>query len=252
VHSANNFADTLARWDAGSIPAFVVKMNRTARELGMDATHYTDPSGYDQASQSTPSDLLKVAALDMANPVFASFVQESSVTLPLAGTIGTYTPLLGLDGVIGVKSGFTTVAGGCDVLAVVRRVHGLPVLILGAVTGQQGGDVLLNAGLHALALANAVGPLIGVTAVVHPGDVVARVSAAGHTVTATVAGRVSMLSWPGAPVRRLLIDRRALTPGARGGTRVGSLVVTLGMQRVVIPVRLSRDLPRESLWQRIF
>ena len=43
-------------------------------------------------------------------------VQQSSVTLPVAGTISTYTPLLGLDGVIGVKSGFTTAAGGCDVL----------------------------------------------------------------------------------------------------------------------------------------
>ena len=49
---------------------------------------------------------------------FASIVKMPSVTLPVAGTISTYTPLLGLQGVIGVKSGFTTAAGGCDVLAV--------------------------------------------------------------------------------------------------------------------------------------
>ena len=42
-------------------------------------------------------------------------MKQSSVTLPVAGTISTYTPFLGLDGVIGVKSGFTTQAGGCDV-----------------------------------------------------------------------------------------------------------------------------------------
>jgi len=134
VHSANNYADTLAMWDAGSIPAFVSKMNKTAAQLGMDHTHYADPSGFNQASQSTPADLLKVAAPDMANPVFAGFVKMPSITLPVAGTISTYTPLLGVQGVIGVKSGFTTQAGGCDVLAVVRPVHGLPVLVLSADT----------------------------------------------------------------------------------------------------------------------
>ena len=118
VHSANNFADTLARWDAGSIPAFVAKMNTTAAQLGMDHTHYADPSGFDQGSQSTAGDLLKVAAPDMENPTFAGIVSMSSVTLPVAGTISTYTPLLGFQGVIGVKSGFTTAAGGCDVVAV--------------------------------------------------------------------------------------------------------------------------------------
>ena len=71
VHSANNFADTLARWDAGDVPTFVAKMNATAQQLGMHHTHYADPSGFDQGSQSTAGDLLKVAALDMDNPTFA-------------------------------------------------------------------------------------------------------------------------------------------------------------------------------------
>ena len=35
VHSANNFADILAEWDAGSMAAFVTKMNATALTLGM-------------------------------------------------------------------------------------------------------------------------------------------------------------------------------------------------------------------------
>ena len=38
VHSANNFADVLARWDAGTVPAFVAKMNATARRSG-DGAH---------------------------------------------------------------------------------------------------------------------------------------------------------------------------------------------------------------------
>ena len=45
VHSADNFADLLATWDAGSIPAFVAKMNADAVRLGMDHSHFADPSG---------------------------------------------------------------------------------------------------------------------------------------------------------------------------------------------------------------
>ena len=146
VHSADNFADLLATWDAGSIPAFVAKMNADAVRLGMDHSHFADPSGVDPGSESTASDLLKVATLDMADPTFASMVQMSSITLPLAGTISTYTPLLGLQGVIGVKSGYTSQAGGGDVLAVDRTVDGKSVLLLAAVTGQTGPIVLAQAG----------------------------------------------------------------------------------------------------------
>ena len=165
VHSADNFADLLATWDAGGIPAFVAKMNAEAVRLGMDHSHFADPSGVSPGSESTASDLLKVATLDMADPTFASMVQMSSITLPLAGTISTYTPLLGLQGVIGVKSGYTSQAGGGDVLAVDRTVDGKSVLLLAAVTGQTGPIVLAQAGLHALALVDAVAPLIGTTQV---------------------------------------------------------------------------------------
>ena len=197
VHSADNYADLLATWDAGSMPAFVAKMNAAAARLGMDHSHFADASGVNPGSQSTASDLLKVAALDMANPTFASMVTMSSVTLPVAGTISTYTPLLGLQGVIGVKSGFTSAAGGCDVLAVVRTVHGKSVLLLAAVTGQTGPVVLAQAGLHALALVDALDPLIGSTQVLSGGQVVAHVGEAGRRLGATTSSSVSMLTWPG-------------------------------------------------------
>ncbi len=252
VHSANNYADTLARWDAGSIQAFVAKMNQAAGLLHMEQTHYADASGFDPGSQSTPADLLKVAAPDMANPVFASLVKMPSITLPVAGTISTYTPLLGVQGTIGVKSGFTQQAGGCDVLAVVRRVHGLPVLILGAVTGLQGPNVLDVAATQALNMVNAVGGVIGATPIIRSGAVVAQVTAGGHTVDAAVSGSASVLSWPGITVNKVFTRDGTIKPGAKAGTRVGTLTVTTGTQRVTLPVRLSRSLPKLSLTQRLF
>ncbi len=252
VHSADNYADLLARWDAGSIATFVAKMNADAARLGMSQSHFADASGVDPASMSTASDLLKVATPDMTYPAFASMVKQSSVTLPVAGTISTYTPLLGIQGVIGVKSGFTTAAGGCDVLAVYRTVHGRRVLLLAAVTGQQGPAVLAQAGLHALALVDALGPLIGSTQVLGGGVTAAHVSEAGTTVGATTASSVAMLTWPGVTARRAFDPRRGLTDRARHGDVVGTEVVTLGRQSVSVPVRLQRDVPRPSLLQRIF
>ena len=252
VHSADNYADLLARWDAGSQAAFVAKMNADAATLGMVHSHFADPSGVSPGSESTASDLLKVAGADMANPVFASLVQMSSITLPVAGTISTYTPLLGLAGIIGVKSGFTTAAGGCDVVAVVRPVHGHPTLLLAAVTGQMGPVVLAQAGLHGLALVNAVQPLIGTTSVLRSGQLVADVTEAGRTVEARATAPVNMLTWPGVAATRAFHPDPHLTDQARRGATVGTVVVRLGTQKVVVPVRLRRDVPRPSLLQRLF
>jgi D-alanyl-D-alanine carboxypeptidase (penicillin-binding protein 5/6) len=251
VHSADNYADLLAIWDAGSIPAFVAKMNATAARLGMDHSHFADASGVNPGSESTPSDLLKVAALDMADPTFASFVKMSSVTLPVAGTISTYTPLLGIQGVIGVKSGFTSAAGGGDVLAVERTVDGRQVLLLSAVTGQTGPVVLAQAGLHALALVDAMSPFIGSTRVLPGNQVVAHVDEAGTSSDARTASAASMLTWPGVTVTKVFVPARHVAKQAPRGTRVGTVVVTLGTQRVDVPVRLERAIPPESLLQRL-
>lgn len=252
VHSADNYADMLARWDAGSIPAFVAKMNAAAATLGMRQTHFADASGISSQSVSTASDILKVAARDMADPLIASTVDKSSVTLPVAGTLSTYTPLLGLEGIIGVKSGYTQAAGGCDVVAVVRTVHGRPTLLLAAVTGQTGYQALDQAGLHGLALVNAVQPIIGTSTVLRAGVVAAHATAAGVSVDARTGRSVSMLTWPGAHASRIFHPARHLGATARRGALAGTVVVVVGTQRVVVPVRLGRDVPQRSLLQRVF
>jgi D-alanyl-D-alanine carboxypeptidase (penicillin-binding protein 5/6) len=252
IHSADNYADLLAVWDAGSIPAFVTKMNATAAMLGMHQTHFADPSGVMPQSMSTAGDILKVAGPDMTNPVVASIVRNTAVTLPVAGTISTYTPLLGLDGVIGVKSGFTSAAGGCDVLGVIRSVHGQPTLLLAAVTGQEEFNALGAAALHGLALVNAVQPLIGTTTVLRSGVVAADVASAGTTIGARTAGSVSMLTWPGVRATRVFHPVHHLSAQARRGARVGTVVVTVGSQRAAVPVHLSRDVPPRSMMQRLF
>jgi hypothetical protein len=133
--SANDIAYSLAMWDAGSVPAFVAKMNALAASLGADHTHYADASGYDPQSVSTAADTLRIAAEGMSIPAFAHVVSLSTVNLPLVGTVHNIVTEIGSDGVVGVKSGYTSQAGGCMVLAA-YRVIGRSVLVLASALGQ--------------------------------------------------------------------------------------------------------------------
>lgn len=146
--SANNIAAVLARWDAGSVNRFVVRMNATARSLGMAHTRYTDPSGYEETTVSTATDQVRLVDRAMRLPVFASIVAMRSATLPVAGTVHNTNALLGRKGFVGVKTGSTAAAGGCFAFRAIRWIGGRQTAITGVVLGQPGND-RIAAGLAA-------------------------------------------------------------------------------------------------------
>lgn len=156
--SANNVAVMLARQVAGSEQAFVDRMNDMARRLGMRHTTYTDPSGFDAGTRSTPADQLVLAEQAMRDAQFAKFVGMRSYELPVAGTVHNTDTLLGTDGFVGIKTGSDDAAGGCFMFRTHRVVDGRRVDLTGVVLGQHGHD-LIAAGLDAArALADTVGP----------------------------------------------------------------------------------------------
>jgi hypothetical protein len=110
IPSGNNIAQILAAHLAGSEPSFVEEMNAEARMLGMDHTTYTDPSGFDPSTVSTAADQLRVFEQAMRFPVFRQIVSTPSVTLPIAGTLTNFNPLIA-DGYAG-KTGSDSAAGG--------------------------------------------------------------------------------------------------------------------------------------------
>jgi D-alanyl-D-alanine carboxypeptidase len=137
IRSADDAAYTLASWDAGSQQAFVAKMNAVAASLGAVHSHYVDTSGFDPQSVSTAADTLRTAAAGMAIPTFASVAAMPAVNLPGAGTVRNIVTKIGTDGIVGVKSGFTSQAAGCMVLAGYRFAHGRAVLVLASALGQE-------------------------------------------------------------------------------------------------------------------
>ncbi len=146
--SANNMARLLAVRVAGSEADFVGLMNGRARSLGLSETHYADASGFDARSVSTARDQVVLARLAMHNATFAWLVRQPDADIPVAGTVHNTDDLLGRHGFVGIKTGSDQAAGGCFVFAATKSVDGRPQLIIGAVLGQRGPD-LVEAALKA-------------------------------------------------------------------------------------------------------
>lgn len=146
--SANNVAEFLARRVAGSIPAFVGRMNAAARALGMRDTHYADPSGFDPATVSTAADQLRLARVVARDATFTALAATRTASIPVAGTIRNTDTLLGREGFTGTKTGSMDASGGCFMFRAQRTVAGRSLTVLGVVLGQPGHN-LVDAGLYA-------------------------------------------------------------------------------------------------------
>jgi len=135
IPSANNFAETLARWDAGSIDAFVAKMNSRSSALHLVHTKFADPSGASSASASTPSDLTSLGMVAMQNDVFAQIVAMGQVNLPVAATVYNVNHVLAEDGIIGIKTGSGFNTGANFLFAANATVDGHTIVVYGCVMG---------------------------------------------------------------------------------------------------------------------
>lgn len=113
VASANDAAETLAANYPGGRDNFIVAMNQKAAELSLTNTHFDNPVGFDGANQvSTAKDLILVAEIAMQNPLFAATVKQkegvvASVDGKIVHRLVSTNKLLGENGVLGVKTGWT-------------------------------------------------------------------------------------------------------------------------------------------------
>jgi D-alanyl-D-alanine carboxypeptidase (penicillin-binding protein 5/6) len=136
IPSANNFAETLARWDASSIDAFVAKMNARATALRLTRTKFTDVSGASAGSVSTPTDLLTLGMLAMRDEVFADTVARAQVDLPVVGTVVNVNGALGHSGIVGIKTGSGLNSGANYLFAANATIDNHVITIFGCVMGQ--------------------------------------------------------------------------------------------------------------------
>lgn len=147
VHSAGDYAQLLISLMGWSDSQFVNRMNKDAVAMGMTRTHYADFTGISPYDRSTAHDQTVIAVALMSNePTVRSIVALAKVRLPVAGVVVSYTPLIGQDGVVGVKSGYTNLAGGCDVMTINYTVGATVITTYAVDLGQHSGNALGLAG----------------------------------------------------------------------------------------------------------
>jgi D-alanyl-D-alanine carboxypeptidase (penicillin-binding protein 5/6) len=249
--SANNIAELLAVHDAGGASAFVARMNATARRLGMSATTYTDPSGYQDTTVSTAADQVKLAAVAMRIPAFATIVAERSADLPVAGNVENYDALVGSDGYVGIKTGSDSAAGGCLLFAKRVTVTGRRLTILGAVLGQREGSYVPAALASAQALGDSAALALRADTLLPAGSEVLMASGVdGRQAGVVTASALREIGWGGlkVPVSVALAAHTAtrLAEGQQVAT-VSASGMTVASSRAVA----ARALPAPSLGWRL-
>lgn len=117
LNSGNDAAFTIAMNYPGGYDAFVSKMNSKAVDLGLKDTHFDNPAGFDSSTHySSAYDLLFIGKEASKNAklgrVFST--KETSVTSinrTQTHVLKNLNKLLGEDGVLGIKTGTTEMAG---------------------------------------------------------------------------------------------------------------------------------------------
>ena len=137
--SGNDAAVALAEFVGGNIDNFAILMNEKAASLGLTSSHFVTPHGLDQDEHYTTAfELAKIADYALGNEIFSKIVKTSSYTVTIDGNsknLHNTNELLGsLDGVYGVKTGFTNGANRCLVTSCKRGNLDIICVVLGCDT----------------------------------------------------------------------------------------------------------------------
>ena len=119
--SDNRAIHLLARSYPGGIPAFVQKMNETARELGLKHTHFEEPTGLSANNRTTAREITRIAAEAYRYPKIREYSTSQQLQYSTRGGLIQVrsTNRLIREGAwdIGMqKTGYTGAAGHCMML----------------------------------------------------------------------------------------------------------------------------------------
>ena len=133
MSSENRAAYTLGRNYPGGVPAFVAAMNRKAKELGMDQSRFTDPTGLMSENVATAEDLTRLLSSAYQYKTIREFSTWPDLTMVIAKRpqkfLNTNRLVRSGDMNIGLqKTGFINAAGKCLVMQ--ARINNTPLLLV--------------------------------------------------------------------------------------------------------------------------
>lgn len=253
LESGNDAAVALAIACDGNVDAFAQRMNRKAEELGLAQTQFANPHGLSAAGHyTTARELAMITRTALQNHTFREIVGTYQKRIPYndqpdARYLTNHNPILRrYDGLIGVKTGWTTADGKCFVTAAERDGLTLIAVSLGDTNISTTHTALLD---HGFASFEAVSlqmqtpiqlPVVGGTQ---------------SFITVRAAEQQSVCLPKGAQTESHLEVPAFVYAGLEVGTPVGRIRFTCNGSEVGwIPLVTAEEVPvqRLSFWEKLF
>jgi len=138
MSSENRAAQLLGRTYPGGLPAFVEAMNAKALLLGMDESHFADPTGLSSENRSSANDLVRLVKAAYDHEVIRDFSVSGELALPIGKRMVRYANTNRLttnpDWDIGLqKTGYISAAGRCLVMQAVIEGKRVVMVLLDSV-----------------------------------------------------------------------------------------------------------------------
>jgi D-alanyl-D-alanine carboxypeptidase (penicillin-binding protein 5/6) len=249
VVSACNYSEAMVDWAFGSTGGFLTAAKKWLAANGMTHTTMVESTGIDARNTSTPSDLITLGKLAMANPVIAEIVAKQGLDVAFLTGMPSTNTLLGTDGVDGIKTG-TLDGYGSDLLYSAQvPVAGLdqPLTVVGVVLGGDSRETVnnevtrlidsLKAGFHEVVVAE------------DDEKVGTYTTPWGASATMVLASSASVFTYSDTKITSTMTTSTLKT--GKDGEKVGSITWKAGTSSVTVPVVLKGSITPPSAWWRL-
>ena len=254
VSSGNDAAVALAEKVAGVTELFVEQMNNRARGLGMDDTHFVNPTGLTAEGHVTSAHDIALMSRELLtkHPDIRSFttIWTDSIRNGTFDLANTNKLIRRYDGATGLKTGYTASAGYCISATAEREgMELIAVVMKGETADKRNADAkaLLNYGFSAYALVSAAPeeplPTLPVT--------MGETDSVSLTMPPDALTAVVEKAQAAALERRIDLPESLPAP-VRQGQQVGTLTLCSGdTELVTVPILAAEDAAERS-WGRMF
>ena len=254
VSSGNDAAVALAEKVAGVTELFVEQMNNRARGLGMDDTHFVNPTGLTAEGHVTSAHDIALMSRELLtkHPDIRSFttIWTDSIRGGTFDLANTNKLIRRYDGATGLKTGYTASAGYCISAPTEREgMELIAVVMKGETADKRNADAkaLLNYGFSAYALVSAAPeeplPTLPVT--------MGETDSVSLTLPPDALTAVVEKAQAAALERRIDLPESLPAP-VRQGQQVGTLTLCSGdTELLTVPILAAEDAAGRS-WGRMF
>ena len=254
VSSGNDAAVALAEKVAGVTELFVEQMNNRARGLGMDDTHFVNPTGLTAEGHVTSAHDIALMSRELLtkHPDIRSFttIWTDSIRNGTFDLANTNKLIRRYDGATGLKTGYTASAGYCISATAEREgMELIAVVMKGETADKRNADAkaLLNYGFSAYALVSAAPeePLPALPVTMGEVDTVALMLPPDALTAVVEKAQAAALE------RRIDLPESLPAP-VRQGQQVGTLTLCSGdTELMTVPILAAEDAAGRS-WGRMF